>query len=99
MEFIQIIDYETTQPEAVQALGERFRKEQEGVPGGPSRVMWLHDRDNPDRYVTLLEFPSYEEAMANSGRPEVQEFAARMTELCSREPVFSNCDLRERMER
>jgi hypothetical protein len=28
------------------------------------------DRDRPNRYVTIVEFPSYEAAMENSRRPE-----------------------------
>ncbi|MEV6103412.1 hypothetical protein AB0M28_01695 [Streptomyces sp. NPDC051940] len=99
MEFIQIIDYETDRIDEMQALGERFRKEREGTPGGPRRITSLKDRDKPNRYLTVVEFESYDEAMRNNGLPEVQEFAAQMTALCSSPPVFTNCDLRERTER
>jgi hypothetical protein len=93
MEFVQIIEYETDRADEVRALGEEFRAKGHSLNGGPTRVTVCHDRDNPDRYVTLVEFTSYEVAMANSSRPETHEFAMRMRELCKAPPRFVNLDV------
>ncbi|MFC7216603.1 hypothetical protein ACFQLX_00225 [Streptomyces polyrhachis] len=98
MEFIQVIDYETDRPEEMWALSEQYRKEREGEPGGPNRVTIVQDRENPRRFLSIVEFPSYEEAMRNNDRPEVQEFSAGMGALCTRPPVFVNGDLQQRIE-
>ncbi|WP_419994003.1 hypothetical protein [Streptomyces boninensis] len=99
MEFIQIIDYETDQPEQMQALADQFRKEQEGKPGGPVRITVMQDRSNRKRHLTIAEFESYEEAQRNNDRPEVQKFAEQMQSLCSKPPVFTDCDLRQQFSR
>jgi hypothetical protein len=91
MSFIQIVEYETNQPKEVEALG----KEMEDA-GMPTRMTWLastKDRDKPNSYVTIVEFPSYEEAMENSKAPDTQQFAARMAELCTSPPIFHNLDV------
>ncbi|GAA4686710.1 hypothetical protein [Phytohabitans rumicis] len=93
MEFVQIIQYETDRADEVRALGEEFRARGRTLDGGPTRVTVCHDRDHPDRYVTVVEFTSYESAMANSGRPETHEFATRMAELCKAPPRFVNLDV------
>ena len=59
----------------------------------------LADRDNPGQYVIVAEFgsvdpevPAYDEAMRNNERPETQEFAERMREIATEDPVFNNYD-------
>ena len=44
-------------------------------------------------YVQIVEFPSYEEAMANSELPETGEFAAKLATLCDAPPTFRNLDV------
>lgn len=95
MSFIQIIDYETDRPEEMARVAEEFRASRRGE-GGPGSVITTQDRDNPRRYLTIVEFPSYEEAMANSGRPETSAFAAKVQALCSRPTRFVNLDVLER---
>jgi hypothetical protein len=91
MSFIQIIEYETERPDEVAKLDKEFEDR-----GLPARIRHLHvtkNRENPNGYVTIVEFPSYDEAMANSKSPEVQEFSARMAELCTGPPRFVNLDV------
>ena len=52
------------------------------------------DRDRPDTYVQIVEFPSYEAAMDNSNMPETTEFAERIAKLCNGPLTFRNLDLR-----
>jgi hypothetical protein len=91
MSFIQIIEYETDRPDEVAALDKEFEDADT-----PTRLTHMHlgkDRDRPNGYVAIVEFPSYDEAMANSKAPETQQYAARMTELCTGPPRFVNLDV------
>jgi hypothetical protein len=57
--------------------------------------MILKDRNQPGRYLAVIEFNSYEEAMQNSADPETTKFAEQMAGLCTRPPVFTDCDVIE----
>jgi hypothetical protein len=92
MSFIQIIEYETDRPEEMRALGEAQMAQMPEAPPG-FRLAVTRDRDKPNRYLTIVEFPSYEEAMENSAKPETDAFAKQMAELCTSGPVFYNLDV------
>src|SRR5262245_41905706 len=64
MSFIQLIEYETDKPEAMQALSDEM--EDAGMPTRITRMAATKNLDTPNGYVTIVEFPSYEEAMENS---------------------------------
>lgn len=99
--FVQIIEFKTSQPDEVRALAEEFRTESAATSGGPIPVVrgtFTKDRDRPDVYLNLVEFESYDAAMANSNRPETQKFAERMSELCDGPPKFLNLDIVETWE-
>ncbi|HEX8971738.1 hypothetical protein [Oryzihumus sp.] len=97
--FVQIIEFTTSRFEELQKLVDDYRAEREGGPGGPTRGVVARDRDNPNRYVNIVEFPSYQEAMANSERADTTDFAARMAALCDAPPTFSNLDVVEEWTR
>jgi hypothetical protein len=90
--FIQVIEYETDRPDEIMALGEAQMAEAPEAPPG-FRLAVTRDRDNPNRYFTIVEFASYEEAMENSARPETDAFASRMAALCTSGPKFYNLDV------
>lgn len=92
MSFVQVIEYETDRADEIMALGEVQRSEMPEAPEG-FRVTVTQDRDNPNRYFTIVEFPSYEEAMANSGRPETDAFAGQLATLCTSGPRYYNLDV------
>jgi hypothetical protein len=92
MSFIQIIEYETDRPDEVSALGEARSKAMGDPPPG-FRLVVTRDRDRPNRYVTIVEFPSYEAAMENSRRSDTDAFAREMTALCTGEPRYYNLDV------
>ena len=50
-------------------------------------------REKPDKYVDVIVFPSYEEAMRNSDLPDTQAIAGKMASLCDGEVTFHNLDL------
>ena len=91
MTFIQVIDYESDRSEEIEALFDEWRAATEGR-RSTSLSISCRDRDRPDHYLTIVEFPSYEVAMENSNLPETGAFAERMTALCKGEPKFVNLD-------
>jgi hypothetical protein len=58
------------------------------------RSTFTADRDRPNTYVQIVEFPSYQKAMTNSGLPETGEFAENPARLCDGPPAFRNLDVR-----
>ena len=98
MEFVQIVEFSTSRIDEVRKLSDEFQAQMGSQPGGPaSGAVITADRDNPGRYLVIAQFPSYEEAMANSNRPEVSAFAQAMAELCDGPPTFRNLDVIDRL--
>ena len=93
MPFIQIIEVTSTRPEEIQELVDAWSAKTEGR-RTVGRATLTADRDRPDTYVQIVEFPSYEDAMANSDLAETGEFAAKLARLCDGPPVFRNLDVR-----
>ena len=58
-----------------------------------TRGTQTRDRDADNTYVQIVEFPSYEDAMANSNMPETGAFAAQLASLCDGPPTFRNLDV------
>ena len=97
MAFIQVIEFATEKPDEVRALIDDIRKTMEGR-GTVVRAQVCTDRDQPGRFVNIVQFESYEAAMENSNLPETQEFAARMAELADGAPRFMNLDVVDTFE-
>ena len=57
------------------------------------RGTFTKDRDRPNTYVQIVEFPSYEDAMANSKLPQTATFAEKLRRLCDRPMDFRNLDV------
>jgi hypothetical protein len=93
MAFIQIIEVTTTHADEIQELVEEWSAKTAGR-RTVNRSTLTADRDRPDTYVQIVEFPSYQEAMTNSGLPETGEFAERFAGLCDGPPRFRNLDVR-----
>ena len=97
MGFIQVIEFTTVKPDEVRALTDEYRAATEGRRSVVRATMGA-DRDEPDRFVNIVEFDSYESAMENSNLPETQGFARRMAELCDGPPRFLNLDVADSFE-
>ena len=91
MTFIQLIEFESDRDSDIEALVDEWRDATEGRRSTASAVV-CRDREHSDRYVTIVEFPSYEAAMENSELPETQRMSARMAQLCKSAPRFVNLD-------
>ncbi len=92
MAFIQIIEIETTRSDEVEALVDEWRAKTVGKRTA-QRGSFTKDRDRPNVYVQIVEFPSYEDAMANSELPETASLAVKIRELCDGPLVFRNLDV------
>lgn len=90
--FIQIIEYSTNRPSEVDALLDEWIAATEGKRTA-THDLHTQDRDHPGTYVDIIEFPSYEQAMRNSGLPETQRAAEQMRALCESDPRFLNLDV------
>jgi quinol monooxygenase YgiN len=96
MSFIQLIDYETDRATEIDAA---MRESLANMPSDPGfiRLEQTRDHDNPRHYVTIVEFPSYEMAMANSNRPETDQMARELASMCTRGPEYRNLDVELQM--
>jgi hypothetical protein len=92
MAFVQIIEMTTTKVPEIEGLMNEWMAATAGRRSA-SRSLLTKDRERPDTYVQVVEFPSYEEAMANSALPETTAFAEKLSALCVSGPTFRNLDL------
>jgi hypothetical protein len=91
--FIQLIEYETNDVEAVEKAVQKFRDEHPDVmTSTTSRV--AEDRDKPGTYISIVEFASYEEAMKQSGHPALSEFMQSSGPELMTNPRFRNLDVK-----
>ena len=97
MSFIQIIEFTTSRADDLNALLDEWLERTQGKRTA-SRGVQCRDRDGTNRYVQIVEFPSYEAAMANSELPETTELAARLADLCDEPPTFRNLDVTRDMQ-
>jgi len=93
--FVQIIEYETDRFDELSKMMDDMNTDAEAAGQTPPFGYFAatRDRDNPNRYLTIVEFPSYDEAMANSGKPETGEMARKFSALCSKGPIYHNLDV------
>jgi len=92
MPFVQLIEFQTDRVDEFDAAVDEWIRESEGWRVA-TRSVRTRDRDRPGTYVQIVEFPSYEAAMENSGHPETARLADRLASLCNAPPVFRNLDV------
>lgn len=100
MGFVQILEYQTSRIEELEALAREFREQSANTPGvaKPLRGTITADTERPGYYLSIIEFESQEVAMEASNRPETQEFFGRMSGLMEGPPKFYNLDVVETWE-
>ena len=94
MAFVQIIEMRTKKYEELQALGDEFFAATDGK-RTLQRSFVTRDRNDPDRYLILAFFDSYESAMENSNLPETAAFAEKQMPLLDGPPTFYDLDVIE----
>lgn len=94
MAFVQLVEFTSKETDQIRALTAKYQQDTEGK-RTTLRTIVCADRDVPDRYVVVAEFPSYEEAMVNSRLPETQELAAAMHQLTDGPLSYRNLEVIE----
>ena len=92
MAFVQVIEITTTKIAEIEELMSQWMAATQGRRSA-HRSLLTKDRERADTYVQVVEFPSYEEAMANSALPETAAFAGQLSALCVSGPTFRNLDV------
>ena len=92
MDFIQIIECRTSKVDELTALEDEWEKATEGK-RTLRRSIITRDRNDPDRYLVLAFFDSYESAMVNSNLPETGEFGQKQAALLDAPMVFTDLDV------
>lgn len=93
--FVQIIQMTTTKIDEVRAVIDDMQEERKAAGEPLPAVMSIltADRDRPNTYLAIVEFPSYDVAMGNSKNPITQRMSAQMAALCDGPPTFTNLDV------
>jgi hypothetical protein len=91
--FIQFVEFETTNIDALATELKRFQVEHPGVLTSSASTI-TEDRDRPGTYISIVEFPSYEKAMEQQSNPATSEFSANLAKIMSGAPRFRNLDVR-----
>jgi quinol monooxygenase YgiN len=94
MSFVQIIQFETTKIDEIRRLDEEWYAKTAGR-RTVRREILTRDRSNPDRYMAIVEFDSYEEAMRNSQLPETTAIADAYQALCDGPVTYVDLDVIE----
>jgi hypothetical protein len=92
MQFIQVIEFRTSQFEEMQRLGDEWEAAAASESKARRRIL-TRDRDDAEHYFNIVFFDSYEEAMENSNLPVTQEFSGKMMALTDGAPTFHNLDV------
>lgn len=90
--FVQLIEFRTDRIDDFTALVDKWQAEI----GSARTARWAVtgvDRDRPGTYVQIVEFPNYEQAMANSEHPVTRALAEQMAKLADGEATFRNLDV------
>lgn len=92
MAFVQIIEFRTSDIDAIRKADEGWAQATEGKRTA-RRQLLTRDRNDPGRYLSLVFFDSYESAMENSSLPETQASAHTYAALTDGPPIFHDLDI------
>lgn len=97
MKFVQTIEFQTSRIDEILALDTKWREATAGKRTATAMNI-TKDRDRPNTYVWMIEFPSYEDAMRNNDLPETQQIAEQMMKLSEGSAAFRNLDVMEQRQ-
>jgi quinol monooxygenase YgiN len=93
MGFVQIIEITTSNIDQIQKLDKEWQAATAGKRTA-TRAMITQDRDKPNTYLIVVEFPSYDAAQANNALAETADFAQQIEALADSQ-TFRNLDVVE----
>ena len=92
MTFVQLIDCKTSKYDDMNRLMDTWVEATQGKRTATHAVVGK-DRSGDGHYVEIIEFPSYEDAMKNSGLPETDRIFQEMVALCDEMPTFTDLEV------
>lgn len=92
MQFVQTMGVSSSDIEAVKSLLAEWHEAEAGVAPGYVGSRLLADRDEPGRYLLVVDFDSHAAAEQNNDRPETQQWAGKLNALLDGEATFGNYD-------
>ncbi|MET7859518.1 ester cyclase [Streptomyces sp. NPDC005318] len=92
MRFVQVIDCKTERFDDMDRLMDEWVEQTKGIRTA-THSLTGKDRSDGSHYVEIVEFPSYEDAMANSTLPETDRIFHEMVALCDGMPTFTGLDV------
>ncbi|WP_405618011.1 ester cyclase [Streptomyces sp. NBC_00076] len=92
MTFVQLIDCRTDRFDEMNRLMDTWAEQTKGKRTATHAVVGK-DRSDASHFIEIVEFPSYEEAMRNSGLPETDRIFQDMVALCDEMPTFTDLDV------
>ena len=92
MAFVQIIEFRTSNIDAMQEVADRWEEATAGKRTAGRRIL-CRDHNDASRYFNVVFFDSYESAMENSSLPETQRLSAEMMSFADGPPAFYDLDI------
>jgi hypothetical protein len=92
MAFIKIVEFRTTRFEERTPAVEAWARDTEGKRTVQRSVLG-RDRNDPDHYISVLFFDSYEAAVENMDLPESQVLVQKLGELSDGAPTIYDLDV------
>jgi hypothetical protein len=92
MAFVQIIEFRTSNLDAMEEVGSRWEEATADKRTARRRIL-CQDRKEPNRYFNVVFFDSYESAMENSSLPQTQRFSQEMMSFADGAPTFYDLDV------
>ncbi|MCX5560089.1 ester cyclase [Streptomyces sp. NBC_00038] len=92
MTFVQLIDCKTGRFDEMDRLMDTWVEQTKGKRTATHSVIGK-DRSDARHFIEIVEFASYEEAMANSNLPETDKIFREMVALCDEMPTFTDLDV------
>lgn len=92
MTFVQLIDCRTSRFDEMNRLMDTWVEQTKGKRTATHTTIGK-DRGDASHFVEIVEFPSYEDAMRNSGLPETDKVFREMVALCDEMPTFTDLDV------
>jgi uncharacterized protein (DUF1330 family) len=90
--FVQIMEFDTSNIEGIDDLGRQLQAEL-GDKFLARRATTTEDRERRGHYYVIVEFDSYEEAMANSENPLTSKYAEEAGKLLESPLTFHDLDV------
>jgi hypothetical protein len=92
MAFVQIIEFRTSDIDAMEEVGRRWEEATAGKRTAGRRLL-CRDRNDASHFYNVVFFDSYESAMENSSLPETQKFSGEMMGLADGPATFHDLDI------